>query len=452
MKSNNFRHILSWQAGSDPAGPASYTVLYKHHRIPNWVTARQCVGTAQLSCELTQDFQHWSVEYYVFVQSITGTQVFNSGVLRFIPLSHTFLGPPEVNITPCLKCINVTIKVPTSHFREKGKLLSLLDIYDHLQYEITLKSQEEEHKRPAEKITAQVFSTVIEDLYPNRNYCVSVEVSSRQNKLSIPSAWKCVPVGTEPRPGFHVAPVAGAVCVSLIIAAALKCMHAGGYFLQNKSLPHALELIRRLVYSSWILESEETDSVVVVHREVNAPACGGSDSDSDSEGSALWDQDYTRRVTLGRAVPSPEPPAQYSVDSPGKDSGGQAGDSLGTPGMEELPALGGDTDTGGDLLGPPSEGSCAYPARHSSACFTINLQTVLLGTLEGSRDSPAAALPSQEEEGHWECAHGLEAQHEVGTVQKALCGGAFQEWQSSESEESDSAESDTEQLSGYMRR
>ncbi|NXF73625.1 INAR2 protein, partial [Sclerurus mexicanus] len=150
------------------------------------------------------------------------------------------LGPPEVNITPCQNCINVTIKLPSSHFREKGKLLSLIDIYEELYYEITLKSQDEVHKRPREKTTQEVFSTVIEELYPNRNYCVSVEVTASLNKNSIPSAWKCVPSDMEAQPGYQVVAVAGAVCVSLIIAAALKCMHAGGFFLQNKSLPHAL--------------------------------------------------------------------------------------------------------------------------------------------------------------------------------------------------------------------
>ncbi|NWI58321.1 INRA2 protein, partial [Calyptomena viridis] len=151
-----------------------------------------------------------------------------------------FLGPPEVNITSCLNCINVTIKLPTSHFREGEKLLSLIDIYQDLDYEITLKSQDGEHKRPREKTTKEVFSTVIEELYPSRNYCVSVVVTASLNKNSIPSGWKCVPADSAARPGYHVAAVAGAVCVSLIIAGALKCMHAGGYFLQNKSLPHAL--------------------------------------------------------------------------------------------------------------------------------------------------------------------------------------------------------------------
>ncbi|NWI86547.1 INRA2 protein, partial [Pitta sordida] len=151
-----------------------------------------------------------------------------------------FLGPPEVNITPCLNCINVTIKLPTSHFREKEKLLSLIDIYQKLEYQITVKSQDGEHKRPREKITKEVFSTVIEELYPNRNYCVSAVVTASLNKHSIPSAWKCVPADSGARPGYHMVAVAGAVCVSLIIAGALKCMHAGGYFLQDKSLPQAL--------------------------------------------------------------------------------------------------------------------------------------------------------------------------------------------------------------------
>ncbi|NWS18355.1 INRA2 protein, partial [Pachyramphus minor] len=151
-----------------------------------------------------------------------------------------FLGPPEVNITPCANCINVTIKLPTSHYREEGKLLSLIDIYEELDYEITLKSQNGEHKRPWEKTTEEVFSTVIEELYPSRNYCVSVVVAASLNKHSIPSPWKCVPSDSMARPGYNVAAVAGAVCVSLVMAAALKCLHAGGYFLQSKSLPRAL--------------------------------------------------------------------------------------------------------------------------------------------------------------------------------------------------------------------
>ncbi|XP_027498952.1 interferon alpha/beta receptor 2 isoform X3 [Corapipo altera] len=370
-----------------------------------------------------------------------------------------FLGPPEVNVTPCLNCINVTMKLPTSHYRERGKLLSLIDIYEELDYEITLKSQDREDKRAQEKTTEEVFSSVIEELYPSRNYCVSVVVSASLNKHSIPSPWKCVLAGSMARPGYHLAAVAVAVCVSLVIVAALKCLHAGGYFLLGKSLPHALKSIRRWVYPSWIFPAEEVDSMEVIPREVKPKASGGSDSDSeDSDSSALWDHDYTRRGVLGRAPPAPgTPPVQYSENGPREDSG--------TPGTASAPPEPrgseehhsdpeGEQDTGGEVLSPFPELSCQCPARQSgSACFTINLQSVLLGTLEGSGHGPAAALPAREHEGLWQCDHALEAKDDPGTGHKALGADDFQEWQNAPSEEeSDSSESDTEQVTGYMRR
>ncbi|NXY11493.1 INRA2 protein, partial [Pteruthius melanotis] len=150
------------------------------------------------------------------------------------------LGPPEVNITSCPNCINVTIRLPTSHFRDKGKLLSLIDIYEELYYNITLKSLDGEHKRPRQKTTEEVFSTVIEELYPSRNYCVSVEVTASLNRHSTPSPWKCVTADSEARQGYHEVAVAGAICVSLIIAAVLKCVHAAGFILPKISFPQTL--------------------------------------------------------------------------------------------------------------------------------------------------------------------------------------------------------------------
>ncbi|NXY82773.1 INRA2 protein, partial [Alcedo cyanopectus] len=151
-----------------------------------------------------------------------------------------FLGPPEVNISSCLNCINVTIKLPTSHFRQNGRLLSLIDIYHDLNYVITLKTLDGEHKRTPEKTTAEMFSTVIEELYPNRNYCVSVMVTASLNKNSIPSAWKCINTDSVAQQDYNTAAIAGAICFSLMLAGALKCMHAAGFILQNKLLPPTL--------------------------------------------------------------------------------------------------------------------------------------------------------------------------------------------------------------------
>ncbi|NXN36682.1 INRA2 protein, partial [Rhinoptilus africanus] len=151
-----------------------------------------------------------------------------------------FLGPPEVNISSCVNCINVTIKLPTSHFRKNEKLQSLIDIYGELDYGITLKTLDGEHKRPHKKTTQEIFSTVIEELYPNRNYCVSVMVTASLNKNSIPSAWKCVTTDSVAQQDYYTVAIASAVCFSLILAGALKCMHAGGYILQKNLLPRSL--------------------------------------------------------------------------------------------------------------------------------------------------------------------------------------------------------------------
>ncbi|XP_053827540.1 interferon alpha/beta receptor 2 isoform X1 [Vidua macroura] len=458
MDSHNFQHILTWQAEHDPAVPASYNVLYRHRRSQGWMSARQCSGIAQLSCELTEEFKDTSTEYSALVQSTGGAQVLNSSVLRFVPLTETILGPPEVNITSCPNCINVTIKLPASHFRAKGKLLSLIDIYKELDYDITLKSQDGEHKRPRQRTTEEVFSTVIEELYPSRNYCVSVGVSASLNKNSVPSPWKCVTTDSEARQGYHEAAVAGALCVSLIIAAVLKCVHTAGFIFPKFSLPQTLACIRKLAYSPWVSESETLASVEIIPREVKSKARGcrgsassdtdSSDSDSsDSDSSALCDHNYARRERLGRAsVPQGCDTAsslrQYSVSSTCEHSSSQAGDTAAEP--QERPE--GDREARSEFLSPLSGDSCQ--PQGSSECFTISLHTVLLGTLED--------VPAQQDAGAWHCAHALQEKllEDTGSERGAPCSDGFHEWQncSSSSEESDSLDSDTEQVTGYMRR
>uniref|UniRef100_A0A8C3QZY7 Interferon alpha/beta receptor 2 n=1 Tax=Cyanoderma ruficeps TaxID=181631 RepID=A0A8C3QZY7_9PASS len=462
MESRNFQHVLSWQAGGDPAVAASYNVLYRDRRRWDWLSAQQCSGTAQLSCDLTEEFKDSHTVYALLVQSLGGPQVLNSSVLYFEPFFQTYLGPPEVNVTSCPNCINVTIKLPTSHFRKKGKLQSLIDIYEELNYDITLKSQDGEHKRPRQTTTEEVFSTVIEELYPSRNYCVSVAVSASLNKHFIPSPWKCVTADSEARQGYHEVAVAGAVCVSLIIAAVLKCLHSAGFILQKISLPPTLACIKKLAYSPWKSEAEEVASVEIIPTEVKSKArgCRGSASD-DSDSSDSDDSDpcdhYTRRGALGRSsVPrgwaSPSSLVQYSVDSSSEHCP-QPGDS---PAGEPQQLQGhpeGEGDSSSGLLSPFSEGSCN--SQGSSECFTIHLHTVLLGALEQDGHGAAAAPPAQEDAEDWHCAHALEAKLlEDTSMQEAPCSIDFHEWQnsSSSSEESDPSDSDTEPMTGYMRR
>ncbi|KAM6439487.1 interferon alpha/beta receptor 2 [Rhynochetos jubatus] len=463
MESFNFQHILSWQAKSDPTVPTYYCVLYTDRR--NWKTAKQCSGITERSCDLTDEFKELSTQYSAFVQSFIGTEVFNSSVFHFAPYTDTYLGPPEVSISSCLNCINVTIKLPASHFRENGKPLSLLDIYEELNYDITLKTVDGEHKRPREKTTEEVFNTVIEELYPNRNYCVSVTVTASLNKHYVPSAWKCITADSVAQQDYHTVAIAGAVCFSLMLAGALKCMHVGGYILHNKSLPHTLVFIRTLAYSPWIFDSEDIASVEVIYREVKKKAnesSGGVSDEDDSD--ATSNHGYTRRDIISRVPHSSSMPKvfmPYSVtNSTHDDSSSQVSENPDIdPEDFEEPEMDmkEEKDTSRELLNPFSEVNCNYSStRRNSACFTINLNTVLLGASEENVDSSAALLSSQEDAVDWQCTHAFEAKllDDTESVEKPGHPNGSHEWQRSprSSDESDLSDSDVDQNTEYIRR
>uniref|UniRef100_A0A8C4U3G5 Coagulation factor III n=1 Tax=Falco tinnunculus TaxID=100819 RepID=A0A8C4U3G5_FALTI len=439
MKSSNFQHILSWQAKSDPALPTYYRVLYTDRR--NWKIAKQCSDITQLSCNLTDDFKETFTQYSALVESIIGTEVFNSSLLHFAPLTDTFLGPPEINISSCLNCINVTIKLPTSYYRENGKLLSLIDIYKSLYYVITLKTPDGEHKRPQEETTEEIFNTVIEELYPNRNYCVSVMITASINKHSIPSAWKCVTADSvaEPVADYHTAAVAGAMCVSLMLAGVLKCLHAGGYILQTEALPRALVFIRTLTYSPWTFESEKIASVEIIYKEMKKKANESSGGVSDED-----DSDDSESNAINSTCDDSSSQASENPDANPEDFENHEMD------VEE------DKDTSSELLNPFSKVNSNYSSRQrESPCFTIDLKTVLLGASEENMDSSAALLSSQEDAADWQCARAFEANlDDTENMQKPNCHNDSQEWQNSchSSDESDSSDSDMEQNTEYIRR
>ncbi|XP_021260187.1 interferon alpha/beta receptor 2 [Numida meleagris] len=468
MTSNNFQHILSWQTQSgQTTEPTYYRVLYNNHS--KWKIAKQCSRIAQHFCNLTDDFEVVSGEYFAFVQSFVGTEVFNSSSLRFSPLYDTFLGPPEFNISSCLHCINITIKLPSTHFRKNGKLLSLFDIYKYLDYEITLKTLDEEHKRSHRTITEEPFSTVIEELYPNRNYCVSVMVTASLNKNSIPSAWKCITTDSVAKKDYHAIAIAGAVCFSIILAVILKCMHVGGYILQKKSLPDTLVFMKRFTYLPSTFESEEISSVEIIYKEVKKKTEGsigavsdGDDSD-ESESDATSNHDYARRDIVHRAPQSSDTShvfVQLSTSSTRDDSSGQVSqnpDDDPEVFEENEMDVEEEKDADSELLNPLSEVNCPYSLRsRSNVCFTINLKSVLLGISEETTDSSAALLSSQEDAVDWQCAHAVESKllGDTESAQKPHHLNTSDAWQnsSSSSSESDSSDSDMDPQSGYIRR
>ncbi|XP_051470957.1 interferon alpha/beta receptor 2 isoform X2 [Apus apus] len=471
MKSHNFQHILSWQAKSPPAVPTYYRVLYTDRR--NLRTAKQCSNITQFSCDLTDDFADISQVYSTLVQSVIGTEVFNSSMLHFIPLTDTFLGPPEVSMSSCLNCINVTIELPVSHSRKSGKLLTLIDIYKELDYDITLKTLDGEHKRSREKTTEANFHTVIEELYPNRNYCVSVMIAASLNKHSIPSVWKCITTGSgapQERENLYtyIGIIAGVLCFLLVLVGALKCVHAAGCILPKKLLPRTLVFGRTLDSSPWISEPEKIYSVEIIYKEMKKKATessGGVSNEDDSDASdsdasdsdAVSNHDYTRRDTVSRV---PHGFVPYSTTSIYDDTNSQASenpDSDPEDFEEREMDIEKDKDTSSESFNPFSEANCdCSPRGRNSACITINLKTVLLGASKENLDSSAALLSSQEDAADWQCTHAFEAKplDDTESVQKPLSRNGSHEWQNSSdsSDETDLSDSDMNPKTEYIRR
>nr|XP_013810822.1 PREDICTED: interferon alpha/beta receptor 2 isoform X2 [Apteryx mantelli mantelli] len=370
MKSHNFQHVLSWQAGSDLTVPTHYRVLYTDRS--KWKTAEQCSDITQLLCNLTEDFKDVSIQYSTLVQSFVGTEVFNSSAFHFMPFTDTFLGPPEVNISSCPNCINITVKLPTSHFRKNEKLLSLIDIYEELDYEIILKTRDGQHK---------VF-------------------------------------------------------------------------------------INTLAYSPFIFESEEITSVEIISKEVKKKAkeCSGygSDEDDDDESNDRSNHDYTRRDVLSRVPRSSDTSSafvQCCTESTCENSSSQASQNPDTD-LEDFEEnevdIEEDKGASTELINPFSEENCTSSSgSRNSACFTINLKTVLLGTSEENEDSSAALLSYQEDKVDWQDSGAFESEllDDTGSVQKPLCHNVSHEWQnSSSSDESDSSDPDMDQKTEYIRR
>lgn len=59
-------------------------------------------------------------------------------------------------------------------------------------------------------------------------------------------------------PGYREAAVAGAVCVSLIIAAVLKCVHAAGFIFPKFSLPQTLVSNSSHICPLWLAAGSVT--------------------------------------------------------------------------------------------------------------------------------------------------------------------------------------------------
>ncbi|XP_069492424.1 interferon alpha/beta receptor 2 isoform X3 [Ambystoma mexicanum] len=196
VRSQNFQHILTWRPGGPSSTPSFFRVQYRNlHGNRKVYVPRHCSNTSDLSCDLTNELTEDAV-YYLQVQHLSAVGNGSEwGNMEFNPFRDTELGPPVVHITSWSGCINVTIQPPVSHLKseDKTRFRSMMDVYTMLRYSITLEGPGF-HEKIDKDAHEENYSTIIKDLLPKTNYCVSVVVTATSNlsKHPKPSALQCL--------------------------------------------------------------------------------------------------------------------------------------------------------------------------------------------------------------------------------------------------------------------
>uniref|UniRef100_A0A8C4VUT9 Interferon alpha/beta receptor 2 n=1 Tax=Gopherus evgoodei TaxID=1825980 RepID=A0A8C4VUT9_9SAUR len=430
MNSQNFEHILSWEPGSNTTMPTYYDVMYIENK---WKIAKECSNTARLFCNLTKEYEECTYTYIAMVQSITGNRVLNSSILEFSPYRSTYLGPPAVNLTACPTCINVTVKLPATYLKES----SLIDIYQKLDYTITVESFDRKEKIPIKNETSEEsFSYVVGSLHSNTNYCVSnTQPGITHLKFG--------------REGFRLS-----VCVGIFLLGLYK----GGFVcLKSKPWPKVLETTNKLHCSVHEPDPENVCSVQIMYKEMEKKEWEYSydDSESESENSG----DYTRRVILGRD-PSCHAKSNtfvhQTIDCTSAESSSQATELLSsdTENSEEHQSVIRENERISRVFFHPSSevNSSSTSELSNSACFNINLNTVMLGDPDKTWDDSATLISHQKDAVDLQdssASDALESKNFTNTVdvKKPDCHNISHEWQNpSVSDESDASDSE------YIRR
>ncbi|XP_029459427.1 interferon alpha/beta receptor 2 [Rhinatrema bivittatum] len=403
--SENFCHILTWEAGSQTTIPAYYRVQYFELSILKEKPSEECLNTTRLSCDLTDDFSDHSEQYVAQVEAFSenGTMLWRENGSGFIPDMKTTLGPPTVHISACNGCFIVTIQPPVCHLKSSNKLtfLSMVpDVYPELYYNIALvkasninKSSEIHEYETVEK------NYTIRGLLPRTNYCISVNATATINlQPPKPSLWQCAVTGPFSEPDVadnnYIPAVISGIFLTSFLLLLLAVLYKGGFIcLKWIPMPRSLHefpsMEQAFCSSKDQLTPEPLSAVKIDSKGVKKKMQECNDEgETDSEEDDGYPE-YTHHFR-GR------PPSSCEHSS---TSTNRAGDSLlGETSNQEStllaaekvdsgacqPVLNEDGSVGSVHFAPLLEETCSSKLSGNCSNFNVNLNSVLLGDSEGS--------------------------------------------------------------------
>ncbi|XP_078416316.1 interferon alpha/beta receptor 2-like isoform X2 [Cetorhinus maximus] len=212
--SENFHHILMWEAETDTPNNTRYTVEYfalstlgsenyrpvenqtDDQKIP-WFPAQNCSLITNRTCDLTNDFTNIYESYFAQVKAVTEMDESNwAPSEEFQPLQDTKIRPVNVHLSEIpfgvLK-VNFDLPAVPPYLRDLG-FKSLIAIHLALYYHITVfKNGELEEVRDMIGRTEEIsVKERIENVQPDTSYCIAVKVFAYEEDHSDPMEMKCI--------------------------------------------------------------------------------------------------------------------------------------------------------------------------------------------------------------------------------------------------------------------
>ncbi|KAM4700077.1 uncharacterized protein O3C94_001351 [Discoglossus pictus] len=500
LSSENFQHVLTWEDKNNESS-VRYSVQYMEINRHGPRPVRECSNITVQYCDLTDYFTDLHGTYCAAVQSFSDNQASTwSWTSVLVPLEQTLLGPPIVDVVPCERSVNVTIRPPVSHLKSKdGKSTICMlseNVYPIMSYTIQLLQPDVKPWRTA-KLTmdafTETFTTTIPDLLPNTNYCISASASANLNSHQIPSAYRCVITrgGGDSTPAYIAGAVFGGLVLLIGLVLFLIALDRSGYLCMKrkffpkvlKSLPKSYSVYeenKQSVCPAYVVpveiihkpEKEQSDDsdeescaqayaqrkkLDIVESDRSA---GDSNAGLSSTASSLMGsigQDYAQRKSLKCNLRSDS----ILDDSSGPlSSAASCASATEAPSKEHPPILDNESCVSDTPLCSSNFTATSNLPFNSSETFNINLNSVLVGNSEDLWTGFKKVVPPQKNHETSVDLHdpiGALSEHELTHFTSVDVTGisVSEEFSCEEdfnSEASDGSDSDDHFVSGYMRR
>ncbi|KAL3056734.1 hypothetical protein OYC64_019256 [Pagothenia borchgrevinki] len=231
ISSLNMEHTLSFLPGPGTPPDARFTVQVLRLRKSQWRLLAKCAQlTAGQKCNLTRAFKDRYEQYQARVQAFTPSQTSNWTVSgKFLPLTDTVLGPPDVSLSGCGNCLLLRLGAPLAMEFSPTYRVHVQRTRDGVQFNLSLPYKEE---------------TVITYLQPGVEYCVTVSFWSSFNKNTVSSAPHCAFTSPPPSRSSYVV-ILGLLAAVCTLGLLLILLHF--YGLQG------FEVLRKCLSMSYIL-------------------------------------------------------------------------------------------------------------------------------------------------------------------------------------------------------